>query len=227
MGKTRLLLVEDHALVGEGLRALLATEFVVCDLVRDGREVLAAVARHSPDILILDLSLPGRNGLDLLPDIRRQRPETRVLVVTMHTDQFLAQSAFALGAMGFMPKDSDVKELRAAIAQVQAGKRYLSPRIPQAPGHPVTSPTMQALFRLTPRQQEIVRAVGHGRTTEEISDMLGLSVHTIHYHRRNIRRILGIDTDDGLLRFALQALVADHADQMDAPVPGSPERSRS
>ena len=198
-----LLLVEDHALVGQGLRALLERDFEVLGPIREGTAVPEAVARARPDVLLLDLSLPGRNGLDLIPDVRRASPDTRILVVTMHADYLLARSAFALGALGFMPKDCDVDELKTAITEVLAGRRYLSPRIPP---HAVTgpaSPARQTFWKLTPRQQEILRAIGEGRTTEALSEQLGLSIHTIHFHRRNIRRVLGIETEDGLTRYAL------------------------
>lgn len=202
MPKTVILLAEDHALVGQGLRALLEPEYVVIGPVQDGNQVPAAAADARPDVLLLDLSLPGRNGLDLIPEIRRLSPETRILIVTMHSDQVLVRSAFALGALGFILKDSDIAELRTAIAEVLAGRRYLSPRLPSYPTAGPSSPAGEAFWRLTPRQQQILKAIGEGRTTEEIADQLGLSVHTVYFHRQAVRRVLGIESDDGLVRYA-------------------------
>lgn len=190
-------------MVAQGLRALLEPEFEVIDVVARGNEVPAACARLRPDVLLLDLTLPGRNGIDLMPDIRRRTPETRILVVTMHADPVLARAAFAAGALGFMPKDCDVEELREAMTEVLAGRQFLSGRIPRRPEQPPPSPAREAFWQLTPRQREILKAVGEGKSTEEIANQLGLSPHTVHFHRRRMRKVLGIDTEDGLLRFAV------------------------
>lgn len=207
--RRHVLLAEDHEMVGQGLRALLATRYDVTGPIQDGTAVPAAVRDHRPDVLVLDLSLPGRNGLDMIPEIRREAPETAILIVTMHTDYVLAKAAFSLGAAGFIPKDCGADELVEAIARVLDGETFLSPRIhPHATATPA-SPNAQAWRRLTPRQQAIMRAIAAGRTSEEIADELGVSVHTIHFHRRNIRRTLGIESDGGLIRFALLMALSD------------------
>lgn len=217
--RKHILLAEDHEMVGQGLRALLATMYDVTGPVRDGSMVPAAVREHRPDVLVLDLSLPGRNGLDLIPEVRRASPATAILVVTMHTDYVLAKAAFSLGALGFMPKDCGVDELAEAIGKVMLGETYLSPRIhPQAGAGP-TSPTARARHRLTPRQQAIMRSIAAGRSSEEIADELGVSVHTVHFHRRNIRRTLGIESDGGLIRFALLMELATDDGEPPAPSP--------
>jgi DNA-binding NarL/FixJ family response regulator len=164
--------------------------------------VVAAVKKARPDVLLLDLSLPGRNGLDLIPELRQSAPDTAIVVVTMHTDFVVAKQALALGAAGFMPKDSGIEELQEAITEVLAGRRYLSPRIERHAVQP-SSPDREGWSRLTPRHKAILRAIALGRTTEEIAEELGISVHTIHFHRRNIRRILGIESENGLTRFAV------------------------
>lgn len=203
MRKPRILLAEDHDLVSQGLRALLKDEYEVLGPVREGPRVPKAVAQAQPDVLMLDLSLPGRNGLDLIPDVRRMSPKTRILVVTMHADYALAKSAFSLGALGFVPKDSDIRELNWAIKEVLAGRTYLSPRVPREHVRQPTSPALRAFQQLTPQQQKVLRAIGAGASTEDIAHQLALSVHTIHWHRRSIRRTLGIESDDGLTRFAV------------------------
>lgn len=202
MPRSRVLLAEDHALVGQGLRALLEPEYEVRGPIQDGTDVPAAVTDFRPHVLLLDLSLPGRNGLDLIPEVRRLCPKTRILVVTMHSDRVLVRSAFALGAVGFILKDSDIAELRTAIAEVLAGRRYLSPRLPPYQATGPSSPTAEAFWRLTPRQQQILKAIGEGRTTEGIAEELGLSVHTVYFHRQSLRRVLGIESEDGLVRYA-------------------------
>lgn len=203
MSRARILLVEDHALVGEGLRAMLAERHEVAGPVTDGREVVVAVVRERPDVVLLDLSLPGRNGLDLIPEILRVSPETRILVVTMHTEWVMARTALGSGASGFVPKDSSREELEHAIAEVLAGRSYLSSRI--GPDQTVSAPPSlrQAWLQLTPRHRQIVLGIAAGRSTEDIASELGLSPHTIHFHRRTIRRILAIESDDGLASTAM------------------------
>lgn len=210
--RRRLLLAEDHALVGEGLRVLLSGDYEVTGPVRDGTDVLAAVVRERPDVVMLDLSLPGRNGLDLIPEIVQASPGTAVLVVTMHADRVLAERAFQLGAAGFVPKDSSADELRRAIETVLAGGSYLSERIPRQPlrrSATTGAPAREALAQLTPRQLVILRAMGRGRTSEAIAEELGLSVHTVHFHRRNLRRVLGVETEGGLEVYASRVVAEE------------------
>lgn len=207
----RLLLVEDHELVAQGLKALLSDHFTIAGVVRDGREVIDAVALHRPDVVLLDLSLPHRNGIDLLPELRALFPETRVLVVTMHADHVLAGLATRLGASGFVPKDCGVRELEEAISEVLAGRPYISKRIPIHTQKASWGGSRMGFAQLTARQQAIVRLIGKGHNTEEIAEAIGISPHTVHFHRRNIRRVLGMQTEAEFLRYALLVQLSDEA----------------
>lgn len=210
--RRRLLLAEDHALVGEGLRVLLAGDYEVAGPVRDGADVLAAVGRERPDVVMLDLSLPGRSGLDLIPEIVAASPGTAVLVVTMHADPVLAERAFQLGAAGFVPKDSSADELRRAIETVLAGGSYLSERVTRQPlrrSAQPGAPAREALAQLTPRQLVILRAIGRGLDTEAIAEELGLSVYTVYFHRRNLRRVLKVDSEGGLEWYASRVVAEE------------------
>ena len=200
--KLRLLLVDDHELVSQGLTALLAPHYEVHGPIRDGHEVLAAVLQLKPDVLILDLSLPGRSGIDLLPEIHKRAPRVAVVVLTGHADWSLAKSALLLGASAFLPKDSGVEELEVAIRTVLQGRQYLSPRVPapRVGGDGAALPP--AWSALTPRQVEILRHMANGLSADETAEKLGVSAHTIHFHRRNLRRVLGIESEEGLIRFA-------------------------
>ncbi len=168
----------------------------VVGIVRDGGEVPAAVSRLRPDVLLLDLSLPNRSGMDLIPELRTLAPAMHILVVTMHLDALLADAAIRLGAHGFIPKDSGIEELRTAIAAVQGGGTYLSSRV---------SVVRPGLAHLTPRQQVILRLIGEGTSTETIARTLGVSVHTVHFHRRNIHHALALETELDLVRYAVLA----------------------
>jgi DNA-binding NarL/FixJ family response regulator len=174
----------------------------VVAIVHDSAKALLTIERTKPDVVLLDLSMPRRNGLELLPDIRAEYPALKVLVVTMHVDRSLSDMAFKVGANGFVPKEATAKELRAAIAAVLAGERYLSPRVPRR-AYRANALKDPALDRLTPRQLEILRLLGEGHSGAEISDLLHLSVRTIEFHRAGIRRVLGITNEYGLVRYAI------------------------
>jgi DNA-binding NarL/FixJ family response regulator len=125
-----------------------------------------------------------------------------VVVVTMHVDPAMVDGAVAAGAAGFVPKDAGVDELKAAIHEVIAGRRYVSPRIKRR-GPRGNDVDRMGFAQLTPRQQEIVRMIGRGLTGEEIAEQLGLTLHTVHFHRKNIARILGLDSEWAMVRYAI------------------------
>jgi DNA-binding NarL/FixJ family response regulator len=206
--RVRLLIVEDHPLVAQGLRALLEPHHDVVAIVNDGNKVVATIARTEPDIVLLDLSMPRRNGLELLPELRSTFPALKVLVVTMHVDRGLADLAFRAGADGFVPKEATARELRAAIAAVVGGERYLSPRVPKRAYRAANVIGDPSLDRLTPRQLQILKLLGEGKNGAEIAEALSLSPRTIEFHRAGIRRVLGIANEWGLVRYAIVAGLA-------------------
>lgn len=213
MAKPSLLLVEDHAIVSQGLRALLAKHYHIAATVSDGLDVLDAVDRHQPDLILLDLSLPHRTGMDLLPELRALHPDTRILVVTMHADHVVANLAMKLGAHGFVPKDSGLPELQEAIGEVLAGRLFVSRRISTHTKKNTWGGSRMGFGQLTTRQQAIVRLIGRGASSEDIADAIGISVHTVHFHRRNIRRILGLQNEAEFMRYALLIQLSDEGQQ--------------
>ena len=215
--KPRLLLAEDHELFSEGLRAMLGKEYAVIGAVRDGAEVIAAVREHRPDVLLLDLSLPHRTGMDLLGDLKAVDPAPRVVVVTMHVDSVLVDAAIRLGASAFVPKDASLDELRTAIEEVLEGRRYLSPRLPRR-GRRGPEIDRLGFSRLTPRQQAIVRMIGQGLTSEQMAATMGLSPFTISHHRKSNRQQLGLDSDWAMLRYAILVGLSDEPPPLE-PVP--------
>jgi DNA-binding NarL/FixJ family response regulator len=207
----RLLIAEDHDLVGQGLRSMLQGKALeVVGIVRDGKAVPGEVSRTRPDVLLLDLSLPNRSGIELIPELSTLAPLMHILVVTMHVDRVLADSAIRLGAHGFVPKDAGIDELRLAIAEVCAGRIYLSPHIPprtyRGMGPEGGIPGSRSL---TPRQVAILRMIGQGMSTEAIAETLGVSIHTVHFHRRNIHGVLGLKTELELVRYAVLVTLAE------------------
>ena len=197
------LIADDHPLVSHGLRELLRTSYTVVGTVGDGREVHDAVERTKPDVLLLDLSMPHRNGLDLIPELVAAFPSLRILVVTMHLDRTLADLALQGGAHGFVPKGASADELTGAIRDVLNGERYISPKIPRRSFRDGAALEDPSLDRLTPRQRQILDLIGQGKSSAQIAEMLSVSPRTIEFHRAQIRKTLGISNEMGLLRYAI------------------------
>jgi len=210
--RPRLVIADDHRVVVQGLQQLLGGRFDIVGVAYAGDELLRLLEGTAADGLLLDLSLPGRNGLDILPDIRALQPDLKVLVLTMHADRVLAEASIAAGALGFVPKDAGMDELELALEQVLGGRRYVSPRVPKS-SHRVALDAMHAsLARLTERQQTILRLLGQGLSSADIGEKLGLSENTITFHRRRIRTILGLASEWELMRQAILVHLATDGD---------------
>ena len=203
MRRALVLICDDHPLMSQGLRALLKPSFLAVGVVNDGREVIDEIERKKPDVLLLDLSMPHRNGLELLPDITVAFPALKILVVTMHVDRALADLALQKGAHGFIPKEASAEELNSAIEAVLAGKVFISPRVPKRSFRENAALEHPALDRLTPRHLQILRLIGDGKSTAQIAEILCVSPRTVEFHRASIRKALGIATEWGLMRFAI------------------------
>lgn len=200
----RLLIVEDHPLVAQGMRAMLEQHgYEVAEVVLDSERAVEAAERTRPDLVMLDLSMPGKNGIELLPQLRKVRPAMKVLVVTMHQDRTIANLALGKGANGFVPKESTPHELLEAIAAVLKGERYVSPRVPNRAYRGSGALGNPALDRLTPRQLQILKLMGEGKTGPEVAHALGLSPRTIEFHRARMRHALGVTTEAGLVQYAI------------------------
>ena len=201
--RPRLIIADDHHMMVEALRGVLARDHEIVGVAHTADAILETVARVEADVLLLDLSLPGKNGLELMPDIGRLAPALRIIVVTMHLDRVVAETALRSGASGFVPKDADLSELAQAISAVMAGGTYMSPRVPPSSNRMALKADHAALAQLTPRQHEIMGLIADGRTSPEIALQLGLSERTVAFHRTNIRAKLGVDSEHGLMRYAL------------------------
>lgn len=207
------LIADDHPLVSHGLRELLRSMYTVVGTVADGREVHEAVERTRPDVLLLDLSMPHRNGLELIPELVAAFPALRILVVTMHVDRTMADLALKGGAHGFVPKGASADELNRAIQLVLEGESYVSPQVPRR-GHTTDGTTLDdpVLESLTPRQRQILDLIGQGKTMVEIGEMLNVSPRTIEFHRARIKTKLGVSTETALLRYAIVVATRQRAD---------------
>lgn len=202
--RPRLILVDDHRMVVRGLVAVLEGDFEIVATAHDGAELMHLLPVAS-DCLLLDLQMPGRSGLQLIPEIVRLQPTLRILVVSMLVDRVMADACLCAGAGGFIPKDADVKELRWAVREVMAGRRYLSPLVPKSSHRVGLAARHSGLHLLTERQERIVLMMGDGQSGVDIGNELGIRPSTVTFHKRNIARILGIDNDAALLRYAVLA----------------------
>ncbi len=195
--RPRVLLAEDHLLVREGLRQLLGEHVEVVGTVGDGRSLLAAVDELTPDVVLLDISMPQLNGLDAAQQLRRSAPDVRVIFVTMHADPDYVQAAMRTGASGYVVKSAASTELLAAIFAAMQGSLHISPQIAALVEGP------RAADPLTPRQREVLQLVAEGRTAREIAEILGVSRKTVEFHKGSIMRLLGLRSTAELTRYAL------------------------
>ncbi|AZO86706.1 DNA-binding response regulator [Stutzerimonas stutzeri] len=207
-----LLLVDDHSLIRAGVRALVMDlpGYAVVGEANDGSQLLEMVGHLSPDIVLLDISMRQTGGLEALQQLKRVHPQSKVLILSMHTDPALIMQALESGAHGYLLKDTTATELEHALDALRNNERYLSPAI----AHTVIT---QALSRnqkhqpepadshnLTARQLEILRLIVRGKSTREIANGLGLSVKTVETHRSQIMKRLQIYDVAGLVLFAVR-----------------------
>ena len=204
----RLLLVDDHPLMLEGLRLQLREEFEIVGMVTAGRDVVGACQELQPDLILLDLGLPDLGGLEVIIGVHAQQPYVRILVVTMYNDRVYADAALEAGAHGFVPKDAGNTELLHAVREVLEGRTYVSDLVPKAAPQFSTAGLMYEIDRLTPRQREIIQLLGEGKTTASVAQELHVSPNTITFHRGRIRKALGITTEWGLMRYAMLVRMA-------------------
>jgi len=211
--KVRVVLADDHTLVRAGLRRLLEGRpgIAVVAEVADGEGALRAVEAGGVDVLVLDLSMPKVGGLEVLRRVKDSRPETKVVVLTMHSNAEYVARAVREGADGYLLKDSAVADLVRAIETVVGGEAYYSPEVQRALGDLVRGGTEgeRPLDRLTEREREILRLVAEGLSTKEIAARLRISGRTVETHRANLMRKLDLHSVAQLTQFALREGLLD------------------
>ena len=211
MKKPRLLLADDHTILVEGLKALLAPEFDVVATAGNGRAVLEAAKEYQPDIILLDISMPGLNGIEAARRLKQSNPDAKLIILTMHGDLSFVRAAFEAGASGYVLKQSAATELVTALHEVDNGRRYVSSLILERLGTETLTfqrrPT-KISGDLTTRQREVLQLLAEGRVRKEIAEILGVSVKTVEFHKQNITEKLGIHTDAELTAYAIRHGIA-------------------
>jgi DNA-binding NarL/FixJ family response regulator len=205
-----IMLADDHHVVRQGLRALLAREenFNLVGEAGDGIEAVRLAGKLKPDVLITDVFMPGLNGLEVARQVTKSLPQTRVIILSMHTDDAYVLEALKNGASGYVLKDSQASDLIHAVSEVAAGRRYLSPPLSERAlelyAQRVESVPSDPYELLTTREREVLHLVAEGRTSAEIANQLFISPRTAEGHRANIMRKLGLQNHAELVRFALK-----------------------
>jgi DNA-binding NarL/FixJ family response regulator len=209
----RIVLADDHGLVRAGFRALLAgcSDVDVVGEAADGHEALRLIEELDPDVALVDISMPGLNGLETTARASKEYPRTRILVLSMHADEEYVRQALTIGAAGYLLKNADRIELELAVRAVARGDSWLSPA--------VSKPVVAAYARrgddrkgpfdvLTPRQRETLQLIAEGHSTKDIAHRLSLSIKTVETHRAQLMDRLGIHDVQGLVRYAIRVGLA-------------------
>ncbi len=209
MNPIRVVIVEDHALVRAGMRALLEKieGIEVVSDVGDGWEAVKCVQTNTPDLVLMDIAMPGLNGLDATSRIVKESPTTRVILLSMHANEEYFQQALQAGASGYLLKGAELAELELAIRTVGRGETYLTPMVARyaveayrAKSDGFSGP----LAKLSMRQREILQLIAEGHTTKDIAQRLNLSIKTVETHRAQLMDRLDIHDVPGLVRLAIR-----------------------
>lgn len=205
--RPRVLLADDHRLVAEGLKSLLAPEFDLVGVVEDGRALVEAARTLRPDVVVADIAMPQLNGIEALVQLRQEGDRVPFVLLTMHRDVAYARRALDAGANGFVLKHSAPAELVTAIHAALEGKTYLTPQLagevleamkegPERAVDPVAS--------LTPRQRQVLQLLAEGRSAKEIASRLAISARTVEFHKYQVMETLGLHTNAELTHFAIK-----------------------
>jgi len=205
--RPRVLLADDHLMVAEALKNLLAPEFELVGMVEDGRALVEAAATLRPDVIVADITMPHLNGIDALLQLRQRGDHVPVVFLTMHRDASFARRALDVGASGFVLKHSAPAELVLAIRAALEGKTYLTPQLAgevleaMKQGRQLAGGTLGCL---TPRQREVLQLAAEGQSAKQIAATLGISPRTVEFHKYQAMEALGLHTNAELVHFAIR-----------------------
>lgn len=205
--RPRVLLADDHLIVAEALKSLLAQEFDLVGVVEDGRALVEAAGKLRPDVIVADVTMPHLNGIDALIQLRQSGDRVPVVFLTMHRDVSFARRALDAGASGFVLKHSAPAELLSALRAALEGKTYLTPQLAAEVLEAVKQGPAQAgdpIASITPRQREVLQLLAEGHPAKEIADKLSISSRTVEFHKYQMMETLGLRTNAELIHFAIK-----------------------
>jgi DNA-binding NarL/FixJ family response regulator len=202
----QVVLADDHALVRAGIRALLerSDRVEVVGEAGDGQEALNLIKELQPDVVLLDLTMPGLSGFEVLKETSQNFPNVNMIVLSVHDSEEYAYHALQSGAVGYLPKSAASTELETAIEHVVRGEKYLSPSISSAPLSERAPAVPESITDLTPRQLEVLTLISEGSSTKDIARSLNISVKTVESHRSQLMERLNIHDVAGLTRYAIK-----------------------
>ncbi len=207
MSRVRVLLVDDHRIVAEGLKRLLVAEFDLVGVVEDGRAMVEAAKALKPDVIVADITMPHLNGIEALEEIKKFDPHMRVVFLTMHSDIGYARRALAAGALGFVLKHSAPEELVLAVHAASKGRTFITPTLAGQVLQGLTQNPLDSadpVASLTLRQREILRLLVDGLTAKEIGSRLNISARTVEDHKYRMVESLGLKSSAELIHFAIK-----------------------
>ncbi len=206
MGRTRVLLADDHTLITDALCKLLESEFEVVGCVADGRALLSAAIGLRPDVVVLDIGMPLLNGLDAGQQLRELEPKIKVVYLTQNRDPNLAAEAFRRKASGYLLKNSAASELSVAIREAIRGRSYVSPLIAQGMMECMLNraPGGDGLPELSPRQREVLQLLAEGKSMKEAAAILNITTRTVEFHKYRIMALLNLKTNADLVQYAVR-----------------------
>lgn len=202
--RTRILLADDHAMVVEGLRALLQNTYEIVGVAADGRAMLEVACKLHPDVIVVDVSMPSLNGLDAAERLITLLPNVKLVFLTMQDNSNLAAAALRLGAVGYVLKHSAASELMTAISAVLEGKSYVTPKLRPENWAVREARAQQYSKELTPRQREVLQLLAEGRGMKEIAAILEVSNRTIMYHKYHIMQEFNLKNNADIVLFAIK-----------------------
>ena len=207
LNRPRVLLADDHRMLAESLTNLLSPEVEVVGVVEDGRALLAAARSLRPDVIVTDITMPHLNGLGALPQLKKDDPKVKIIMLTMHQDAAYARRALEAGASGFVLKHSAPAELVAAIRAALAGETYVTPTLAGEMLHTTLRGRERAkdpVASLTVRQREILKLLAEGRSAKEAAALLDISARTVEFHKYQMMQTLNVQTSAELIHFAIK-----------------------
>jgi len=202
----QVVLADDHALVRAGIRALLERidKVEVVGEAGDGQQALALIEELDPDVVLLDLTMPGLSGFEVLKETSERFPDVNMIVLSVHDSEEYAFHALRSGAVGYLPKSAASTELEEAIERVLSGEKYVSPSIAPEASLEFSKAAPDASPELTPRQMEVLTLIAHGSSTREVARSLNISIKTVETHRAQLMERLNIHDVAGLVRYAIK-----------------------